>query len=552
MIGVAVCESERVIAAEFFELFKTPWEFYRSGGRYDVVLCTSENIHCEAAQLVVIFGGEATRFDTDLEVQVSSRAGGVVVSNAGKRVPIYGRFATFPASPNALLTEAETQEGAAFFVRCEKATVLRVGYNLFDEVRFLLTVGQPVGNAGVPTLEEHIGCLRDWMTLAGIPSVEIPPVPGGFSFIGCLTHDIDHPALRNHRWDHTMFGFLYRSTIGTCLDVCRGRKPLKSLWKNWAAACLLPFVHLGIARDLWVEFDRYLELEAGHGSTFFVIPRRDYAGRTSDGPAPAKRACRYDLDQLFPQLKRITAAGNELGVHGLDAWLDADEARKERERVSRAIGATELGVRMHWLFFDGSSPAILDRAGFTYDTTIGYRETVGYRAGTNQAYRPPGVAKLLELPLQVMDTALFYPTYLNLSEKKAEHLVWKLIDDAQRIGGALTINWHDRSIAPERLWEDFYLKLLRELKKRGAWLPTAAEAVGWFRKRRSATLETVRMEQGAIKMRCRLDTADTLPGLKVRIHKPRASSLAESLTTRRAAEFVDFRCDTTTELRVEI
>ena len=98
---------------------------------------------------------------------------------------------------------------------------MRVGYNLFEEVRFLLTVGQPSANAGVPTLEEHISLLRDWITLAGIPLVEIPPVPSGYNFIACLTHDIDHPALRNHWCDHTMFGFLYRSTIGTWLNVCK-------------------------------------------------------------------------------------------------------------------------------------------------------------------------------------------------------------------------------------------------------------------------------------------------------------------------------------------
>ena len=44
-----------------------------------------------------------------------------------------------------------------------------------------------------------------------------------------------------------------------------------------------------------------------------------------------------------------------------------------------------------------------------YDSTIGYNETVGYRAGTTQPYRPLAASRLLELPLHVMDTALFYP-----------------------------------------------------------------------------------------------------------------------------------------------
>ena len=45
----------------------------------------------------------------------------------------------------------------------------------------------------------------------------------------------------------------------------------------------------------------------------------------------------------------------------------------------------------------------------------------------------------MELPLHVMDTALFYPGYLNLSEADAEKMVWLLLDDVARFGGALTI-----------------------------------------------------------------------------------------------------------------
>lgn len=547
MIGVAVQASERDIVAEFFELFKTPWEFCRPGERYDVVLCTSDDLDNNTSQLRLILSSEVVPFDAQQGIKTKSRSGGFLISDEGKRLPIYGTLTTFPDSPSSLLKDESTQQSAAFVSQCGGTTTLRVGYNLFAEVRFLLTVGQTTANAGIPTLEEHIGWLRDWITLAGIPSVEIPPVPDGYNFVGCLTHDIDHPALRNHWCDHTMFGFLHRSTVGTLLNVCRGRKPLKSLWRNWAAAWRLPFVHLGIANDFWAEFDRYLEMENGHGATFFVIPRRGYAGRTLNGPASSKRACQYDIEDLVPTLKKIVSMGSEVGVHGLDAWMDSDEGRKERESVSRSIGTTELGVRMHWLFFNENSPVELDRAGFSYDTTVGYRETVGYRAGTVQVYRPPGVVKLLELPMHVMDTALFYPAYLNLREEEAELLVGGLLDDAERLGGALTFNWHDRSIAPERLWDDFYLKLLGELKRRGAWLPNAALAVSWFRKRRSATMSWSWLGGRAVRVQGRLDITDAQPALKIRVFKPRAGSLAEAASARKAPEFLEQRFDRTAD-----
>jgi len=548
MIGVAVQAKERDIVTEFFELFKTSWEFYRDDGQYDVVLTTSDNLCNNKTRLLLIFGAEVLPADGQRRMVTKSRSGGVLVSDEGKRLPIYGAFATFPGSPPSLLKEELTQEPAAVVSQRDETTTLRVGYNPFTEARFLLTVGQPAANAEIPTLEEHIGWLRDWITIAGIPSVEIPPVPAGYNFIGCLTHDIDHPALRNHWCDHTMFGFLYRSTIGTLFNVCRGRKPIKSLWRNWQAAWQLPFVHLGIADDCWAGFDRYLEIEEGHGATFFVIPRKDYAGRTVNGAASSKRACQYNLDQLRPKLRRIISMGGEVGVHGIDAWLDVDAGRQEHERVSQAIGTTELGVRMHWLFFNESSAVILDQAGFSYDTSVGYRETIGYRAGTTQAYRPPAVTKLLELPLHVMDTALFNPSYLDFSEEQAERSILGLLDKAERFGGALTINWHDRSIAPERLWDDFYLKLLGELERRQAWLPNAALAVAWFRKRRSAAIKWSWSGSRSIRVWGCLETADKLPGLRVRVFKPRSRSLTEPADARKPTEFVEKIITQTTDL----
>ena len=49
---------------------------------------------------------------------------------------------------------------------------------------------------------------------------------------------------------------------------------------NWVAALKLPFVYIGLAKDFWRDFDdRYLELEKGLPSTFFVIPFKNYSGK---------------------------------------------------------------------------------------------------------------------------------------------------------------------------------------------------------------------------------------------------------------------------------
>jgi hypothetical protein len=393
--------------------------------------------------------------------------------------------------------------------------LVRIGYDLFKEIRALLSVGQPASNAATPTLDLHIAFLRDVIAVNGA-LVEIPPVPEGYQFIACLTHDLDHPLIRQHRFDHTMFGFLYRAVFRSAFNLLTGRGSWGQLLANWGAALKLPFVYLGLAKDFWQGFDRYPKLDGGPHSSFFAIPFRDYPGRSDRGPAPKQRAARYSATDIATQIHTLRSAGCEIGLHGIDAWRDSAKGREELEEIRRITGQPNIGVRMHWLYFDQQSPVTLERAGADYDSTVGYNETIGYRAGTTQVYKPLEATRLLELPLHIMDTALFSPTRLALPPGEASKRVAAIIDSAVQYGGTVTVNWHDRSIAPERCWDDFYVDLVGELRSKGAWFATAAQAVSWFRKRRAATFEKVGSETAEVLVRNDVD--EDVPELQLRVH----------------------------------
>jgi peptidoglycan/xylan/chitin deacetylase (PgdA/CDA1 family) len=286
------------------------------------------------------------------------------------------------------------------------------------------------------------------------------------------------------------------------------------------AAFSLPLVHLGLAKDFWNQLDRYIEIEGDVTSTFFIIPTKGDPGHNATGRAPSMRVARYDSEEITDQIQRLVSARREIGVHGIDAWRDTTKGRIELERIRDVIGTSEVGVRMHWLYFDEKTPATLEKAGFSYDSTVGYNDAVGYRAGTTQAFKPLGLERLLELPMHVMDTALFFPAHMNLSAKQARRVVDTLVESTSRFGGVLTVNWHDRSIAPERLWDGAYVELLEDLKSREVWFPTAIDAVSWFRKRRSAVIENVTNEDEAIRINVSMsENGDNLPGLRIRVHK---------------------------------
>ena len=340
-----------------------------------------------------------------------------------------------------------------------------------------------------------------------------------------------------------MFGFLYRALIGSVVNFCRARRSLRQVAFNWKAAFSLPLVFAGLAKDFWNQLDRYLALEKDLASTFFVIPTKGDPGVDSDGRANGKRAARYALTDIADDLQKLSAANREIAVHGIDAWRDNAKGRDERERIQQVTGASdEIGVRMHWLYFGAQTAMLLEKAGFDYDSTIGYNETIGYRAGTSQVFKHPDVDHLLELPLHIMDTALFYPSYMNLSDEQARAAMLPLIENAASFGGVLTINWHDRSLGPERLWADAYVTLLRDLRTRTPWFATAAQTVAWFRKRRATSFVNGTQQSGSIRVHPATDpTATGLPPLTLRVYNSASSS--HKLASKENALFEDFTID---------
>ncbi|OLB87869.1 MAG: hypothetical protein AUI12_05920 [Acidobacteria bacterium 13_2_20CM_2_57_6] len=520
MIGV-ICKIDQVaVVEEFFELFKTPWEFYQRGRAYEVVVATADDVPGVDARLLILYGAETKTTDRNAGIRVRRRRRGGSLNYQTTTLPIYGDLVAFEEnSKGDPLLKAASETVGLRMASSEGARVIRLGYDLFEEAQLLFSGGQPVEHARVPTLDLHIEMIREWILREGILLLEIPPLPADHRFTVCLTHDIDFVGIRNHKFDHTMWGFLYRSTVGALRKLVRGRISLARLFDTWRAVASLPFVYLGWAEDFWSPFEWYLRVEENLAATYFLIPFKRRTGERVPGRLASRRASTYDVGDLPNWTPILKSKGCELGVHGIDAWHSVDKGRAELARISEVAGQTAIGIRMHWLLRDRNTASVLDEAGYDYDSTEGYNETIGYRSGTTQVFRPLGAKTLLELPLHIQDGALFYPKRLDLSESQAEQCCGELIENATRLGGVLTVLWHDRSHGPERFWGGFYARLVDRLKSANAWFATAAQAVSWFRRRRS-----VRFERAGADNRIRICLASeeqpALPSLRLRAYYP--------------------------------
>jgi len=181
--------------------------------------------------------------------------------------------------------------------------------------------------------------------------------------------------------------------------------------------------------------------------------------------------------------------------------MDRQLQRARRSRRDSAADRSYGNRCAHaWLYFDHTRPQpwsgptrpMIPPLATTRQLDIGRATQATSRPGNSTA----------RVTVHVMDTAMFYPAYLDLSSRQATALVSRMMDNAVRSGGCLTISWHDRSLAPERLWDACYRDLIQELRNRGAWFATAAQAVSWFRNDAQWCSKRIALNQTAC-ARCR-------------------------------------------------
>jgi peptidoglycan/xylan/chitin deacetylase (PgdA/CDA1 family) len=213
----------------------------------------------------------------------------------------------------------------------------------------------------------------------------------------------------------------------------------------------------------------------GVNSTFFVLAaHRD----RHDGASPEAYA------SLRPRLvETLLELGVEVGLHG--SYLAAESAAflAEEKALLEALAGELAGHRFHYLRVDPHrNLAALDRLGFRYDTTLGFPDALGFRAGIAHPFRPWDHERdrpldLVELPLAAMDVTLAEERYLGLSAAAAEPRLLALLDWAAENGGGFSVVWHPDRFDPvtARGWDRLYFRLVDAVHERGGVCLTASE-----------------------------------------------------------------------------
>jgi peptidoglycan/xylan/chitin deacetylase (PgdA/CDA1 family) len=303
-----------------------------------------------------------------------------------------------------------------------------------------------------------------------------PPHWGGARFAVALTHDVDTP------WKWTPIGL--RGAAARLKADARARR-LRPAMREARGLAAAPLHRLRGSDPYW-SFDRILrdERRSGSSSTFFVMAGHAHP---HDGAAPES------YERLRPRLvETVLAGGAEVALHGSYSAADRADRLSAEKRKLEALAGPVRGQRYHFLRLDPhSNLGALDSLGFLYDSTLGFADQPGFRAGIAHPFRPwdfhrEEPLRLVEIPLAAMDVTLAEERYLNLSARDAATRLGALVDWAAEHGGGFSVIWHSErwDSAAHPGWDRLYRRFMEYVRARGGvCVPAGAlaeEANAWL------------------------------------------------------------------------
>ena len=196
---------------------------------------------------------------------------------------------------------------------------------------------------------------------------------------------------------------------------------------------------------------------------------------------PFKTNSNYDLPLALDDskmrllIKKIYSRGHIIGVHpGYETFNNLKSFNKSIELFKKitseeGVSYHEIYSRQHYLRWDYyTTPQLIDSSRLSYDSSLYYAESIGFRNGTCHDFLLFDIKNrreltLVEKPLIVMEDTLFSPLYLNLDyDENALASILKLKNICFKYSGTFTLLWHNSSLISKKQ-KHFYSKMINQL-----------------------------------------------------------------------------------------
>jgi hypothetical protein len=187
-------------------------------------------------------------------------------------------------------------------------------------------------------------------------------------------------------------------------------------------------------------------------SAFYYIPQQTH---------PELDPADYlEYPHVMAQWKMILARSHEIGVHpGYETCQSSEAIAVAANRIRQALNKLGydddmIGGRQHFLRWSTPETSrYWEKAGLSYDSTLGYADQPGFRCGVCYEYPLYDVVErrplnLRERPLIVMDCTVVDDQYmgLGLGQEAYDKIVF-LKETCRKYNGDVTILWHNQRFA---------------------------------------------------------------------------------------------------------
>jgi len=276
------------------------------------------------------------------------------------------------------------------------------------------------------------------------------------AFVMTLSHDIDY-------WQYWTPEHL-KETLAYNLNTMY-KRPLAAFYKIIGHS-----LDKAISNNPWKRIHALIKREDSLKvqSTWFLLARSDYEDPRQN----------YISDVVYREQVLDLLSQKDVGLHGSPESAFQLEVLNQELDTLRSLGFNPSGFRTHYLHFDyQKSFSILEQAGINYDSTLGYWEHIGFRAGTSFPFFPFNIAenrpfRVLEIPLIVMDTTLHSHKAMNLYGWTARRKLLSMINRAALYQSHLSLLWHNTTF--DRIdfpyWAHLYWKTIKTAKQHNGWL----------------------------------------------------------------------------------
>jgi hypothetical protein len=334
--------------------------------------------------------------------------------------------------------------GTIFFVLTRYEELVRPDRDRHGRFPASASLAAKAGFLDRPIVDELVDLL--WSAIAALwPDLRRRPS----QFRLRLTHDVDQPwsALRRRP---------LAVTRALAADLVRRHDPDLAARRLRSA---MDAVRGRVDRDPYNTFDLLMDVSERHGlqSLFYFMA----------GNRPGDPDFRYRIEDppLGTLLRRIHDRGHEIGLHAsYGSFGSVERMVAETRALIEACAAAGFeqatwGVRQHYLRLEPPTTWVhQETAGLAHDSSLGFADASGFRAGTSKEYpvydlRARRQLELRERPLLIMDATLL--GYLRLAPEAVAARARATVDHCRRHGGDAVVLYHNTTLAPRAMWDHY-------------------------------------------------------------------------------------------------